>query len=341
MRAAIFMVKTLAVITSLLGSSDLFAQQGERRCEYRDGTIVGAMWSCPMGTIDVTPRSSRPLTGPGSIADRLAGPLIDQMNRSADRREEILQGVVTANANQRRERRFMEALQNADIDFNSRESRTAVYALLIDHGFRDEAVELRQLFDAEDKAQEAEEDRARQRQNQDLQDELLRLQIDALSNSGNAAVANQLPTDPATLGGIVQALTDSSRDGLITDAELSGIADRASSISSDFGQAFTVTRSFIVQSAAADTDPNAFADIESQMRLIYGNLDRDQTLVMIDFVLREAVAATRMSNEAGNSSSNTRGQDLVTGLNSLNDLHERGLLNEEEFNAAKRRLLGL
>lgn len=337
MRAAIFMVKTLAVITSLLGSSDLFAQQGERRCEYRDGTIVGAMWSCPMGTIDVTPRSSRPLFGADqSGGASLAQPLIDQMNRSADRREEILQGVVTANANQRQQRRLEEAMQGADI--KTPEGRTALYARLREYGFGSVVGEVRQYLEAE---VQAEEDRARQRQNQDLQDELLRLQIDALSNNGNAAVANQLPTAPATLGGIVQALTESSRDGLITDAELSGIADRASSISSDFGQAFTVTRSFIVQSAAADTDPNAFADIESQMRLIYGNLDRDQTLVMIDFVLREAVTATRKSNEVGSSSSNTRDQDLVTGLNSLNDLHERGLLNEEEFNAAKRRLLGL
>lgn len=254
--------------------------------------------------------------GGGSIF----APLVDAMNQNQQYRQETMEGIGANLNRMRRERSFMEALQNADIDFNSRESRAAVYALLIDHGFRDEAVELRQLFDAEDKAQEAEEDKARQRQNQDLQDELLRLQIDALSNSGNAAVANQLPTDPATLGGIVQALTDSSRDGLITDAELSGIADRASSISSDFGQAFTVTRSFIVQSAAADTDPNAFADIESQMRSVYGNLDRDQTLVMIDFVLREAVTATRKSNEVGSSSSNTRGQDLVTGLNSANVL---------------------
>lgn len=266
----------------------------------------------------------------------LAQPLIDQMNRSADRREEILQGVVTANANQRQQRRLEEAMQGADI--KTPEGRTALYARLREYGFGSVVGEVRQYLEAE---VQAEEDRARQRQNQDLQDELLRLQIDALSNSGNAAVANQLPTDPATLGSIVQALTESSRDGLITDAELSGIADRASSISSDFGQAFTVTRSFIVQSAAADTDPNALADIGSQMRLIYGNLDLSQTLVMIDFVLREAVAVTRMSNEAGSSSSYTRGQDLVTGLNSLNDLHERGLLNEEEFNAAKRRLLGL
>lgn len=63
MRTAVSMIKSLAVMASLLGASNLSAQQGERRCEYRDGAIVSAMWSCPRGTIEVTPITSRPLFG--------------------------------------------------------------------------------------------------------------------------------------------------------------------------------------------------------------------------------------------------------------------------------------
>ena len=36
-----------------------------------------------------------------------------------------------------------------------------------------------------------------------------------------------------------------------------------------------------------------------------------------------------------------RGESIAEGLASLSDLYEQGLLSEEEFNAAKRRLLGL
>lgn len=205
------------------------------------------------------------------------------MNRSADRRDEMLQNAATARANQVQQQRLEE---------------------------------------------QAAEDRARQQERVDLENEPLRLQIEALASGGNTAVTNQGAAEPADLASIVQALSDSSSDAVITDAELSAIADRASSISSDFGQAFVVTRSFIVQSAAADTAPDVFANTQSQTRSVYGNLDRDQTLEMIDFVLREAVTATRKPNEAGSSSSTARGQDLITGLSSLNDLHERGLLND-------------
>lgn len=41
------------------------------------------------------------------------------------------------------------------------------------------------------------------------------------------------------------------------------------------------------------------------------------------------------------SSSSDRGKGLVADLKALSDLHEDGVLNDQEFNAAKRRLLGL
>ena len=37
----------------------------------------------------------------------------------------------------------------------------------------------------------------------------------------------------------------------------------------------------------------------------------------------------------------SRGESLVDSLNNLNELHQQGILTEQEFNAAKRRLLGL
>lgn len=266
----------------------------------------------------------------------MAQPLLDQMNRRADRLDEELRQSAIARANQRQQRRMEEAMEGADVE--SPEGRAALYARLTEYGFGNEVPEIRRQLEAEARAKE---DRARQQERADLENELLRLQIEAIANGGNTAVTSPSAAEPADLASIVQALTDSSSDAVITDAELSAIAGRASSISSDFGQAFTVTRSFIAQSAAADTAPDVFANTQSQMRSVYSSLDRDQTLVMIDFVLREAVTATRMSNEVGSSSSTDRGQDLIAGLSSLNDLHERGLLNEEEFNAAKRRLLGL
>ena len=36
-----------------------------------------------------------------------------------------------------------------------------------------------------------------------------------------------------------------------------------------------------------------------------------------------------------------RGESLVDSLKDLNELHSQGILTDEEFNAAKRRLLGL
>ena len=47
--------------------------------------------------------------------------------------------------------------------------------------------------------------------------------------------------------------------------------------------------------------------------------------------------------ESTNSSSPTvnRGDTIADGLKNLSDLHQQGILTDEEFNAAKRRLLGL
>ena len=42
-----------------------------------------------------------------------------------------------------------------------------------------------------------------------------------------------------------------------------------------------------------------------------------------------------------NPEASQRGNSLVNGLNDLNALHSQGILTDEEFNAAKRRLLGL
>jgi hypothetical protein len=277
---ALFLLVALSAVPA-------FAQQGERRCEYRDGAIVGAMWSCPRGTIDITPITVAPLTGTSSTAERILSPLVDSMNHTAELRNEMLTSSINRLAD----------------SFLGAESLS-----------RDE---------------------------DDLENEMIRLETDTLASGSNTAVANQSAAEPADLASIIQALSDSSSDAVITDAELSAIADKASSISSDFGQAFVTTRSFISQSAAVDTDPAMFTNTQYQMRLVYGNLDLNQTLVMVDFALREAVNATRRSNDAGSDSSTANGQDLIAGLTSLNNLHERGLLNEEEFNTAKRRLLGL
>jgi hypothetical protein len=47
------------------------------------------------------------------------------------------------------------------------------------------------------------------------------------------------------------------------------------------------------------------------------------------------------SSNSRSSSSEVRGETIADGLRNLSELHEQEILTDEEFNAAKRRLLGL
>ena len=49
--------------------------------------------------------------------------------------------------------------------------------------------------------------------------------------------------------------------------------------------------------------------------------------------------SSTISNET--SQDERTGNEIVDGLNDLNGLHQQGVLSDDEFNAAKRRLLGL
>ena len=55
--------------------------------------------------------------------------------------------------------------------------------------------------------------------------------------------------------------------------------------------------------------------------------------------LRDERAEAQRKEDA--SSSSNRGKGLVEDLKALSDLHEDGVLNDQGFNTAKRRLLGL
>jgi hypothetical protein len=47
------------------------------------------------------------------------------------------------------------------------------------------------------------------------------------------------------------------------------------------------------------------------------------------------------AENSANSTASVRGETIADGLKNLSDLYDQGILTEEEFNAAKRRLLGL
>jgi hypothetical protein len=57
--------------------------------------------------------------------------------------------------------------------------------------------------------------------------------------------------------------------------------------------------------------------------------------------LRSSEAPTGCISGLNKKSSGTRGETIADGLKNLSDLYSHGILTEEEFNAAKRRLLGL
>ncbi|MDA1370048.1 MAG: SHOCT domain-containing protein [Proteobacteria bacterium] len=56
---------------------------------------------------------------------------------------------------------------------------------------------------------------------------------------------------------------------------------------------------------------------------------------------QEGVSAIGPTSSSPSESSSERGKNLVDSLNQLNQLHQEGILSDEEYGAAKRRLLGL
>lgn len=348
MKAFVGLLIALTCLSLFAYSDHVNAQFAPRYCQFTNGTVVLAD-VCPIRTVDVTSSygvgESRTSGLSATLSPLIAAQamLLPQLNQNISK---SIGGLFGQDV-----RTESESLQNtlSQADTTTQEGRVALVNNLREMGFGKEALELELLFEAQ---RQAEEDRESQQSSTNLQNELLRLQIENLSNGNNAGVVSSAQgsqeqestpraVESSYLGSVIEATGSSYQDGIITEAELGVISIAAASISPYFGQAFGVTRSFITQAAQEDTDPNLFASTEAQMRSTYSNLDLGQSLVMMDFVLREAVAAVRKSNEVGSSSSTSRGQDLITGLSSLNDLYERGLLNEEEFNAAKRRLLGL
>ena len=63
-------------------------------------------------------------------------------------------------------------------------------------------------------------------------------------------------------------------------------------------------------------------------------------LAIIQLQSRETTVCNN-KNASGKSENQARGESLVDSLNNLNKLHSQGILTDEGFNAAKRRLLGL
>ena len=93
------------------------------------------------------------------------------------------------------------------------------------------------------------------------------------------------------------------------------------------------------------------AFIEMRAKLIYDFRNNEEILNLIndnpeepevDLINREPEQeATQQRPEDINIQPDPSGANLVEDLNRLQELYEQGVLNEEEFNAAKRRLLGL
>jgi hypothetical protein len=80
------------------------------------------------------------------------------------------------------------------------------------------------------------------------------------------------------------------------------------------------------------------------MKTIYSNLTKDEVLIMFNFVLAKAISALVTLNsirttEVIDSTKSDSAKNMIDSLTSLSDLHTQGLLTEDEYTSAKRRLL--
>jgi len=92
----------------------------------------------------------------------------------------------------------------------------------------------------------------------------------------------------------------------------------------------------------ATIDANYDLDVSKYIRdrIERGDLDREGVFSRTTSISAECISRSNNSSTSNREDSD-RGTSIVEGLESLNELHQQGVLSDEEFNAAKRRLLGL